>query len=176
MYSVQYQILLPEQKLHGATKCLEVDQIIQSSLVLDVAEDGHSNNCIDESDKSQQSSDIEQSWERNNKREEQLPNSFSSLEPQTLLIQILSKYNQIFVHQEIVKTKLCWHNQLPFIVVKKKLNLTLISRNILPILKTLTTLRSVGDTGKSSMRSSMTMPTMDAMTRTKSNRFHAVVK
>ena len=78
--------------------------------MLDVAEDGHSNNCIDESDKSQKSSDIEQSWERNNKREEQLPNSFSSLEPQTLLIQILSKYNQIFVYQQIVKnknTKLC---------------------------------------------------------------------
>ena len=55
-------------------------------------------------------------------------------------------------------------------------DLTLISRNILPILKTLTTLRSVGDTGKSSMRSSMTIPTIDAMTRTKSNRFQAVVK
>ena len=92
-------ILLPEQKLHGATKCFKVHQVVQSSLVLDVAEDGHSNNCIDESDKSQQSSDIEQSWERNNKREEQLPNSFSRLEPQTLLIQILSKYNQIFVYQ-----------------------------------------------------------------------------
>ena len=94
-----YTLLLPEEKLHGPAKCLKVDQIIQGSLVLDVAKDGHSNNCIDESDKSQQSSDIEQSWERNNKREEQLPNSFSSLEPQTLLIQILSKYNQIFVYQ-----------------------------------------------------------------------------
>ena len=93
------RIFLPEQKLHGAAKSLKVDQIIQSSLVLDMAEDGHSNNCIDESDKSQKSSDIEQSWERNNKREEQLPNSFSSLEPQTLLIQMLSKYNQIFVYQ-----------------------------------------------------------------------------
>ena len=47
------RIFLPEQKMHGAAKSLKVDQIIQSSLVLDVAEDGHSNNCIDESDKSQ---------------------------------------------------------------------------------------------------------------------------
>ena len=54
--------------------------------------------------------------------------------------------------------------------------LTLMSLNILPILKTLTTLRRVGETGKSSIMSSMTMPTMEAITRTKSNKFQAVVK
>lgn len=57
-----------------------------------------------------------------------------------------------------------------------KLEITRMSLNILPILKTLTTLRRVGDTGKSSMRSSITIPTMEAITRTKSNRFQAVVK
>ena len=49
-------------------------------------------------------------------------------------------------------------------------------RRILPILKTRTTRSSVGDTGKSAMRSSITMPTMEAITSTKSNRFQAVVK
>lgn len=57
-----------------------------------------------------------------------------------------------------------------------KLEITRMSLRILPILKTLTTLRRVGDTGKSSMRSSITIPTMEAITRTKSNRFQAVVK
>ena len=47
-------------------------------------------------------------------------------------------------------------------------------RRILPILKTRTTRSSVGDTGKSAMRSSITMPTMEAITSTKSNRFQAV--
>ena len=52
----------------------------------------------------------------------------------------------------------------------------LISRRILPILNTLTTRSRVGETGKSVMRSSMRIPTMEAITRTKSKRFHAAVK
>ena len=52
----------------------------------------------------------------------------------------------------------------------------LINRRILPIRNTLTTLSKVGETGKSVMRSSMRMPTMEAITNTKSNRFHAAVK
>ena len=53
---------------------------------------------------------------------------------------------------------------------------TLMSLSIRPILKTLTTLRRVGETGKSVIMSSMTMPTMEAITRTKSNTFHPAVK
>ena len=52
----------------------------------------------------------------------------------------------------------------------------LISLNIRPILKTLTTLKRVGETGKSCIMSSMTMPTILAITRTKSNTFHPAVK
>ena len=54
--------------------------------------------------------------------------------------------------------------------------ITLIKRKIRPILKTLTTLNSVGDTGKSSIISSITIPTIDAMTKTKSKTFHPAVK
>ena len=54
--------------------------------------------------------------------------------------------------------------------------MTLMRRRILPILKTLTTLSSVGETGKSVMRSSIRMPTIEAITRTKSKRFQAAVK
>ena len=53
---------------------------------------------------------------------------------------------------------------------------TLMSLSIRPILKTLTTLRRVGETGKSVIMSSMTMPTMEAITSTKSNTFHPAVK
>jgi hypothetical protein len=53
---------------------------------------------------------------------------------------------------------------------------TLMSLRILPILKTLTTRRRVGETGKSVIKSSIKIPTMEAMTRTKSKRFHGAVK
>ena len=42
--------------------------------------------------------------------------------------------------------------------------------------KTLITLSSVGETGKSSIRSSIRIPTIEAITSTKSNRFQAAVK
>jgi hypothetical protein len=51
-----------------------------------------------------------------------------------------------------------------------------INRNILPILNTRTTRKSVGDMGKSIMISSIKMPKIDARTRRKSNRFHGTVK
>ena len=43
----------PEQKLHRSTEGFKVDQIVHGSLVLHMAEDGHSDNCIDESDECQ---------------------------------------------------------------------------------------------------------------------------
>lgn len=55
-------------------------------------------------------------------------------------------------------------------------DLTLINRNILPILKTRTTLRSVGDTGKSIITSSMSIPITDAKTSKKSKTFQGTVK
>lgn len=54
--------------------------------------------------------------------------------------------------------------------------LTLMSRKILPILKTLTTLNNVGETGKSIMMSSISIPRMEANTNKKSNTFHGTVK
>ena len=53
---------------------------------------------------------------------------------------------------------------------------TLISLKIRPILNTLRTLRSVGETGKFGMKSSMIIPTIDVRTRTKSNKFQALLK
>ena len=54
--------------------------------------------------------------------------------------------------------------------------LTLIKRNIRPILNTLTTRSRVGETGKFSIISSITIPTMEAMTKTKSKTFQPAVK
>lgn len=53
---------------------------------------------------------------------------------------------------------------------------TLIKRNILPIRKTRTTRKSVGDIGKSIITSSMSIPNIDANTNTKSKTFHGTVK
>ena len=53
---------------------------------------------------------------------------------------------------------------------------TLISLRIRPILKTLRTLRRVGEMGKSGMKSSMMIPTTDVRTRSKSNKFQALLK
>ena len=55
-------------------------------------------------------------------------------------------------------------------------SLTLIKRRMRPILNTLTTRSSVGDTGKSIMMSSIRMPRMEASTSKKSNTFHGTVK
>lgn len=54
--------------------------------------------------------------------------------------------------------------------------LTLINLNIRPILNTRTTLKSVGDTGKSIIISSISIPRTDAKTSKKSNTFHGTVK
>lgn len=54
--------------------------------------------------------------------------------------------------------------------------LTLISLKILPMRKTRTTRRSVGEMGRSIMMSSMRMPNIDASTNRKSNTFQGTVK
>lgn len=54
--------------------------------------------------------------------------------------------------------------------------LTLISLKILPMRKTLTTLRSVGDIGKSIIISSIRMPKIEAKTSKKSKTFQGTVK
>lgn len=51
-----------------------------------------------------------------------------------------------------------------------------INLNIRPILKTLTTLKRVGDMGRSIMMSSIRMPNMEARTSRKSKTFHGTVK
>lgn len=69
--------------------------------------------------------------------------------------------------------------ELKFIKIVAQLEykiLTLISLNILPIRKTRTTLKRVGDIGKSIIMSSITMPKIEANTRRKSNTFHGTVK
>ena len=50
---------LPEQKLHWSSKCFKVDQVIDGSLMFNMTEDSHPDNCIDKSDESQQGPDIE---------------------------------------------------------------------------------------------------------------------
>ena len=52
----------------------------------------------------------------------------------------------------------------------------LMSLKMRPIRQTRATRRSVGETGKSSIKSSITMPTMLAITRIKSKMFHPAVK
>ena len=59
---------------------------------------------------------------------------------------------------------------------KYRIALTLINRRIRPIRNTRTTRKSVGETGKSIIISSMRMPKMDASTSRKSNKFHGTVK
>lgn len=54
--------------------------------------------------------------------------------------------------------------------------LTLISLKILPMRKTRTTRRSVGEMGRSIMMSSMRMPNIDASTNRKSKTFQGTVK
>ena len=71
--------LLPEQDLHGAAEGLEVHQVIQGSLVLDMAKDCHSNDCIDESDEGQQGADVEEGWQGDDEGEEELPDSLGGL-------------------------------------------------------------------------------------------------
>ena len=52
----------------------------------------------------------------------------------------------------------------------------LMSLKMRPIRQTRATRRSVGETGKTSIKSSITMPTMLAITRIKSKIFHPAVK
>ena len=70
---------LPEQELHGATECFEVDEIVQRALVPHVAEYRHSNDCIDKSDESEQGADIEQGGQADYQCEQQLPDPLGSL-------------------------------------------------------------------------------------------------
>ena len=51
--------MLPEEELHGPAEGFKVDQVIDSTLVFNVAKDSHPNNCVDECDESQQCSNIE---------------------------------------------------------------------------------------------------------------------
>lgn len=62
------------------------------------------------------------------------------------------------------------------VIINISYRLTLINRNILPILKTRTTLKSVGDTGKSIITSSISIPRTDAKTSKKSKTFQGTVK
>ena len=70
---------LPEQQLHGPAECLEVDQVVDGSGVLDVAEDGHPDDCIDKSDECQQGPDVEQGGQGHDQGKQQLPDSLRSL-------------------------------------------------------------------------------------------------
>ena len=71
---------LPEQELHGATECFEVDEIVQRALVPHVAEYRHSNDCIDKSDESEQGADVEQGRQGDDEGEEQLPDALGGLD------------------------------------------------------------------------------------------------
>jgi hypothetical protein len=51
----------PEEELHASSKRLEVDHVIQRSLLLHVPKHRHANDGVDESYKGQQSTNIEES-------------------------------------------------------------------------------------------------------------------
>ncbi len=51
---------IPEKQLHGSPERLKVDLIVERTLMLDVAEQGHPDDRVDEGDQRQQRSDVEE--------------------------------------------------------------------------------------------------------------------
>ena len=71
---------LPEQKLHRSSEGLKVDLIIERSLVLDVAKQGHPNDGVDERDEGKQGSNVKQRRKGYNQCKEQFPDSLGGFD------------------------------------------------------------------------------------------------
>ena len=72
--------VLPEEQLHCSGKRLEVDLVVEGSCVLDVSEDGHPDDGVDESDEGQESTDVEQGGEGDHEGEQELPDPLGGLD------------------------------------------------------------------------------------------------
>lgn len=53
----------PEEELHASSKCLEVDHVVQRTLLPNMPEHRHANDGIYKSYKGQQCTNIEESWQ-----------------------------------------------------------------------------------------------------------------
>lgn len=70
----------PEQQLHAPAERLEVHHVVEGSLKLDVAEERHAQDGVDERDQSQQGADVEEGRQGHDQGEEQLPYALGCLD------------------------------------------------------------------------------------------------
>ena len=70
----------PEKHLHWPAKSLKVDQVVKCPLVLDVAEDGHPYDGVDEGDEGQEGADVEQGRQGDDERKEEFPDPLCRLD------------------------------------------------------------------------------------------------